>query len=66
LDSQQVLEVKVKLAGSFGGVERFCAKMGRDGRVTIPKLPLELLRDKEQSVVDTALEVDLKPAEHVP
>jgi hypothetical protein len=25
LDSQQVLEVKVKLAGSFGGVERFYA-----------------------------------------
>lgn len=44
MDSQQVLEVKVKLAGSFGGVERFYAKMGRDGRVTIPKLPLELLR----------------------
>ncbi len=66
MDSQQVLEVKVKLAGSFGGVERFYTKMGRDGRVTIPKLPLELLRDKEQSVVGTALEVDLKPAEHVP
>ena len=64
MDSQQVWGVKVKLAGSFGGVERFYVKMGRDGRVTIPRLPLELVRDKEQSVVGTALDVDLKPADH--
>jgi hypothetical protein len=42
METNQVLKVKVRVAGSFGS-ERFLARMTKDGRLTIPKLAFKLL-----------------------
>jgi hypothetical protein len=65
MESQQVLKVTVKAGDSFGSEETFYAKISRDGRITIPKLTLELLRDEddEESLVGSVFEVQLEPAE---
>jgi len=36
--------------------------MGRDGRITVPKLQRELLRDREQELTGYVMEVTLEPA----
>ena len=46
MEASQVLRVNVRIAGSFVD-ERFLARMTRDGRLTIPKLTLRLLREGE-------------------
>ena len=63
LESTQVLNVRVKLVGAFGTREEFYARMSRDGRITIPRLFVDLLREEEESLVDYAVEVTLNPAE---
>ena len=66
MDIQQVLKVTVKVSGAYGNEESFYAKMNRDGRITLPKLTLDLLQDEEegeQGLVGSILEVDLEPAE---
>jgi bifunctional DNA-binding transcriptional regulator/antitoxin component of YhaV-PrlF toxin-antitoxin module len=35
--------------------------MGKDGRITIPKLQRELLRDKEKCLAGYIMEVKLEP-----
>ena len=62
LDSEQVL--KVSVGSTLYGSETFYARMDRSGRVTVPKLTLELLASRldEQDVVGKVLEVELKPA----
>jgi len=49
----------------LSGYETFYAKMGKDGRITLPKLPRELLRGREQSLTGYVMEVTLKPAEEM-
>ena len=66
LESTQVLNVSVKVVGSFGVREEFYARMSKDGRITIPKLFVDLLKEEEESLVDYALEVILSPAEVEP
>ena len=44
MDSEQVLKVTVNALNVFSGWETFYARMGRDGRITLPKLPRELLQ----------------------
>jgi bifunctional DNA-binding transcriptional regulator/antitoxin component of YhaV-PrlF toxin-antitoxin module len=36
--------------------------MGRDGRITVPKLQRELLRSKEQDLTGYVMDVTLEPA----
>jgi hypothetical protein len=36
--------------------------MGRDGRITVPKLQRELLKGREQSLVGYVIHVMLEPA----
>lgn len=55
-----MLRVTVSLA--VGVDEEFLARMSRDGRITIPKLIVDLLRDEEETLVGYVLEVNLKPA----
>jgi hypothetical protein len=63
MEACQVLRVNVRVAGSFVG-ERFLARMTKDGRLTIPRLALRLLREgEEESVEGCVLEVTVEPAD---
>jgi len=65
LEPEQVLKVTVKVDVLGGAREDFFARMTQDGRVTIPKLVMDLLKEEEEeeSLVGCILEVDLEPAE---
>jgi hypothetical protein len=63
MDTEQVLKVSVHAVNVFSGWEIFYARMGKDGRITLPKLTRELLRGREQSLTGYAMEVVLEPAE---
>jgi hypothetical protein len=60
MEPNQVLKVKVKT--ERWREEEFYARMGKDGRLTIPKLTLELLQQEDESLVGYVLEVTLEPA----
>jgi hypothetical protein len=62
MDSEQVLKVTVNALNVWSGWETFYARMGRDGRITLPKLSRELLQDREQNLTGYAIEVVLEPA----
>ena len=63
MDTEQVLKVTVTAFNVFSGWETFYARMGRDGRITLPKLTRELLRGREQSLTGYVMEVVLEPGE---
>jgi hypothetical protein len=63
MDSEQVLKVTVNALNVWSGWETFYARMGRDGRITLPKLTRELLRGREQSLTGYVMEVMLEPGE---
>ena len=62
MDTEQVLKVSVRAVNVWTGWEIFYGKMGRDGRIIIPKLQRELLRDREKSLVGYVMNVMLEPA----
>jgi hypothetical protein len=62
MDTEQVLKVSVHAVNVFSGWGTFYARMGRDGRITIPKLQRELLRGKEQDLTGYVMDVTLEPA----
>jgi len=62
MESEQVLKVTVNALNVWSGWETFYARMGRDGRITLPKLMRELLRGREQSLTGYVMEVILEPA----
>jgi hypothetical protein len=62
MDTEQVLKVSVHAVNVFSGWETFYSRMGRDGRITIPKLQRELLRGKEQDLTGYVMDVTLEPA----
>ena len=62
LELDQILKVTITATNIFGAWETFYARMGRDGRITLPKLSRELLQDREQSLTGYAIEVVLEPA----
>jgi hypothetical protein len=62
MDSERVLKVTVNALNVWSGWETFYARMGRDGRITVPKLQRELLRGKEQDLTGYVMEVTLEPA----
>ena len=64
MEPTQVLKVTVKITGAYGD-ETFYARMSKDGRITLPKLTLGLLRDEfddGENLADYTLEVELEPA----
>jgi bifunctional DNA-binding transcriptional regulator/antitoxin component of YhaV-PrlF toxin-antitoxin module len=61
LEQDQVLKVSVTVLGGFG-CETFYTNMDKSGRITIPKLTQELLRDKEKSLTGYIMEVMVEPA----
>ena len=62
VESDQALKVGVNFLGLHKGWQFFYAKMRKDGRVSVPKLILNLLEDEKTSLADYALEVMLEPA----
>jgi hypothetical protein len=54
--------LKVKVRTERWREEEFYACMGKDGRLTIPKLMLELLQREDESLVGYVLEVTIEPA----
>jgi hypothetical protein len=62
METEQVLKVSVTAVNLWSGWQIFYAKMGRDGRITIPKLQRELLRGREQSLTGYVMGVTLEPA----
>jgi len=63
LDTEQVLKVTVNAVNVWGSGQTFYAQMNKSGRITIPKLQLELLRGEEQDLVGCVMDVVLEPAE---
>jgi len=61
LEPTQVLKVTVKPVDAIGD-ETFYGKMNRDGRLTIPKLIADLLKDEDEES-QGVLEVTLQPAQ---
>ena len=62
VESDQALKVGVNFLGLHKGWQFFYAKMRKDGRVSVPKLILNLLEDEKTSLGDYAVEVMLEPA----
>jgi DNA-binding transcriptional regulator/RsmH inhibitor MraZ len=62
MDTEQVLKVSVTAINVWSGWQSFYAQMDKSGRVTIPKLTRELLRDKEKSLTSCIMEVMVEPA----
>ena len=59
MDTEQLLSVTVSAVNTYTGEwQSFYAKMGRDGRITIPKLQRLLLTKDEYSryILDVILE----------
>lgn len=64
MDASQVLKVSVEVAGSFVSGEVFYARMNKDGRITVPRLTLDILGEKEkESLGGSVLEVQIEPAD---
>ena len=61
MDTEQVLKVGISAINLWTGWQFFYAKMGKDGRITLPKLQRELLRDREQNLTGYVMEVTLEP-----
>jgi hypothetical protein len=62
MDTEQVLKVNVIAVNLWSGWQIFYAKMGKDGRITIPKLQRELLKGREQDLAGYVMDVTLEPA----
>lgn len=63
MDSKQVLKVTLKAVGAFKGYQSFFAQMTKEGRITVPEIPLELLKpDTEDSLKQYIMEVTIEPA----
>lgn len=60
LEPTQVLNITVEVEGAVGS-EEFLGRMNKDGRVTIPKLVIDLLKDEEETLEGQILEVTLTP-----
>ena len=62
MEPDQVLKVGVNAINLWTGWQFFYAKMGKDGRILIPKLTMALLRSGKSDLAGYAMEVTLEPA----
>jgi hypothetical protein len=62
METDQVLKVSVNAIDVWNSWQFFYAKMGKDGRILIPKLMLALLRSEKPSLAGYVMEVMLEPA----
>jgi len=62
LETDQILKVTASVFGVWGAPQSFLARMGKDGRVVIPKLTLTLLKADEPNLEGYVIEVTLEPS----
>jgi hypothetical protein len=64
LEPSQVLRIRVGRVSVYGRSEYFFGRMNKDGRITVPKLTVDLLEDmfEGESLVGKVLEVQLAPS----
>jgi len=62
MDSSQALKVGVNFLDLHKGWQFFYAKIRSDGRLTIPKLVLNLYGNEGASLTGYVLEITLEPA----
>ena len=62
LDNSQALKVGVNFLELHKNWQFFYTKMRKDGRITIPKLILNLLDNEEMSLIGYVVEITLEPA----
>lgn len=62
METEQVLKVGVTAVNLWTGWQFFYTKMGRDGRIVVPKLALDLLRGENPNLAGYVMEVSLEPA----
>ena len=62
MEPNQVLKVGVNAIGIWTGWQFFYAKMGKDGRILIPKLTIALLRSEKPNLTGYVMEVTFEPA----
>jgi len=64
LEPSQVLKIRVTIVGRYVQEACFFGRMNKDGRVTVPKLALDLLQGRlsTQSLVGSVLGVRLEPS----
>jgi bifunctional DNA-binding transcriptional regulator/antitoxin component of YhaV-PrlF toxin-antitoxin module len=62
MDTQQVLKVAVDAVNVWSGGQTFYAKIGKDGRITLPQFQRELLWGRKQNLTGYVMEVTLEPA----
>ncbi len=62
MESEQILKVTVNALNVWGSTQTYYARMGKDGRILIPKLQLELMHSRrETNLVGYAMEVTIEP-----
>ena len=62
METEQVLKVSVSVINLWTGGQFFYAKMGKDGRILLPKLQLELMQSsRETNLTGYVIEVTLEP-----
>lgn len=62
MEPNQILKVGVNAVNMWTSWQFFYAKMGKDGRILIPKLTLALLRSGKSDLAGYVMEVTLEPA----
>jgi bifunctional DNA-binding transcriptional regulator/antitoxin component of YhaV-PrlF toxin-antitoxin module len=64
LEPSQVLRIRVGRVSVYGRSEYFFGRMSKDGRITVPKLTVDLLEAmfEGESLVGKVLEVQLAPS----
>ena len=63
MDQNQVLKIGIYDLNLRSGWHFFYLKMGKDGRILIPKLTLTLLRSKDPSLAGHIMNITIEPAE---
>jgi hypothetical protein len=62
METEQVLKVGISAINLWTGWQFFYSKMGKDGRILIPKLTLALLQAEKPNLTGNAMEITLEPA----
>ena len=62
MEPNQVLKIGVNAVNLFSGWQFFYGRMGKDGRILIPKLVLAMLRSREADLAGYVMDVSIEPA----
>ena len=62
IDTDQPLKVGVNFLDMHMGLQFFYTKMRKDGRITIPKLVLDLFAQEDRTLEGCPIEVMIEPA----